>query len=465
MSAKLQLNINSSKAIYNVTSLTNNFYGNPDVSFFKKVYVKQTNFSIDRIYSDIPNINKIDKFNKEFSVNIPQYGDLLKKAYLEIDINCSLKSGSSVTSTYTVNHFINSLIDMSSFKIADNLIEEYPAQWKQIHTEIMNKNNKSQIMSSVDAGGNEINLNFTENSNVKRTEYDPNDVDECSIPIIVGGIHNSNNIDLTGGITKRFIYEFDFWFSRSLGQALPISVIKNQVLKIKFKTADKRKVIGDNTNLDLKISNIKFLSEQIFLDNDEKQIFNQDHEYIIDVVKYNSKNSLSTSENKKDSSTTTLESKIYELDFRFPVKCLLWVIQNPGVDNNNKGQGPCYFTSLTNSSLYGSDGTEGSVELQFNGYSRFNKTPMIYFTRKNPKLYLDNIPALDRIGLYSFALKPFEQELTGFCNMGNIKDKRIIFEFANNDVELIKDKKIFIFALSYNILKIENNGAKLLWTR
>mgnify|MGYP006081665393 CR=1 FL=1 len=459
MIGKLQLNINSPNYLYNNKKLGDQFYGNPDYSFFKKVYVKQTNFSVSRIYSEIKDINKIDKFNKNFSIKIPQQGDLLKKVYLEIDVNCSLKN-SNVTSTYTVNHFINSFIEKTSFEIAHCQVEEYLSQWKQIRTEFKTKTKTPQVLSCETAGGNEIDLNFT--SDLKRTEYDANNMDECGIPIIVGGNYNNKDIDLTGGITKKIIYEFDFWFCRNLGQALPISVIKNQDLEIKIKTAEKKKVIGDNTHLDLKITNIRFLSDQIFLDTDEKQIFNKDHEYIIDVVKYNSTTSLRTSENTKDSSTTTLESKIYELDFNFPIKCLLWVVLNPGLDNNNKGQGPCYFTSLTNSSLYGSDGTEGSVELQFNAYSR-SKFPMIYFTRKNPKLYCGNIPPLDRIGLCSFALKPFDQELTGFCNMGNIKDKRIIFEFANNNVELIKNKRLLIFALGYNILKIQSNTAQLLW--
>ena len=83
MSAKLQLSINSPNYVYNDKSLGQHFYGNPQYSFFKKVYVKQTNFSIDRIYSDIKDINKADKFNKTFSVKIPQQGDLLKKVYLE----------------------------------------------------------------------------------------------------------------------------------------------------------------------------------------------------------------------------------------------------------------------------------------------------------------------------------------------------------------------------------------------
>ena len=106
---------------------------------------------------------------------------------------------------------------------------------------------------------------------------------------------------------------------------------------------------------------------------------------------------------------------------------------------------------------------KGSVELRFNSSARFDKLPMVHFTRSNPHRFCNTIPPLDRIGLYSFALKPFDQELTGFCNFSNIKDKQLVLEFANNNVELIKDIKVFVFALGYNILKIENNTAGLLW--
>ena len=51
-----------------------------------------------------------------------------------------------------------------------------------------------------------------------------------------------------------------------------------------------------------------------------------------------------------------------ELNFSHPVKYMAWVIVNEGTPGNNKGAGPCYFTSLTESSLYGNDGKSGKVE-------------------------------------------------------------------------------------------------------
>ena len=40
----------------------------------------------------------------------------------------------------------------------------------------------------------------------------------------------------------------------------------------------------------------------------------------------------------------------------------------------------CYFTSLTESSLYGNDGKSGKVELLIEGVTREIEMPMTYYT-------------------------------------------------------------------------------------
>ena len=57
--------------------------GAPQVTFFKTVYRRYTNFSIESI-EIAPNTNT--NFNEEFEVIIPRYGDLLSKTYLKIDL-------------------------------------------------------------------------------------------------------------------------------------------------------------------------------------------------------------------------------------------------------------------------------------------------------------------------------------------------------------------------------------------
>jgi hypothetical protein len=57
--------------------------GAPQVTFFKTVYRRYTNFAVESIEVN-PNTNT--NFNEEFQVIIPRYGDLLSKTYLKIDL-------------------------------------------------------------------------------------------------------------------------------------------------------------------------------------------------------------------------------------------------------------------------------------------------------------------------------------------------------------------------------------------
>ena len=79
---------------------------NPQITFFKSVFRRHTNFSVDiqRIYFEQEN----PSFgSKESTAKIDLIGDLLGHIYLEATVTgTSTKKGA-----YTVNHFGNSLID------------------------------------------------------------------------------------------------------------------------------------------------------------------------------------------------------------------------------------------------------------------------------------------------------------------------------------------------------------------
>ena len=56
--------------------------GNPQITFFKVVYRRYTNFAIEAIEQTV---NGNAQFGKKFSVTIARNGDLLSRIYLEID--------------------------------------------------------------------------------------------------------------------------------------------------------------------------------------------------------------------------------------------------------------------------------------------------------------------------------------------------------------------------------------------
>jgi hypothetical protein len=459
--ANIQLNANlgasSIHYILQPNEVLTNLKNNPSISHFKRVFKKHTNFAIERHPHSFHTVHHNDKFNSEFVTNIHKYGDLLHKLYLEIDIECKLKEGSNPT--YTVNHFINSLIKTSKIKIADETIEENTSQWTQIKSELMTKTHYKQVRSSTKGGGNLVDLNFT--SDINRTEYDTHDIDQSTLPLIVGGNFNDVDIDATSTIKKRFIYEFDFWFSRNVGQAIPLGKLNNHDLKLIFNTETKTKLIGDDVNIELlNIDRLRLYSEQIHLGKEEKIFFNSGNtiDYVIDKMNYQT---FTTPSKDTDTKLNTLQ---ITLPFKHPVKCLVWALQNEGTPKSNKGQGPCYFASITNTSLYGADGTEGDMEIRFNGNKLTQSPlPMIFYTRKFPKEFCNNVPALDRIGIYSFALNPFELDVSGYCHFGRINEKMLYMTLANNDATLIEKKKLYVFVLEYNLLRFEDGYAGLVY--
>ena len=88
----------------------------------------------------------------------------------------------------------------------------------------------------------------------------------------------------------------------------------------------------------------------------------------------------------------------------------------------------------------------------------------MYYTRVYPKNHCNNIPDLDRIGLYSFSLNPFDSEPSGTCNFSKINDKNIKIAFANNNTTTIRGKSLYFFGVNYNVLIITDGMGAIRYT-
>ena len=71
--------------------------------------------------------------------------------------------------------------------------------------------------------------------------------------------------------------------------------------------------------------------------------------------------------------------------------------------------------------------------------------------------FKNNIPDVDRIGIYSFALAPFDYQPSGTCNFNRLTNKDIKLTIANNTRGTITNKPIHFYAVNYNIYTI-NGG-------
>ena len=435
--------------------------GNPQITFFKSVFRRHTNFMKDIrkiIFSgDSPTFGSTDKIAK-----IKRDGDLLSNVYVEATITGTTDK----IGAYTVNHFGNSLIKKVEIEIGGYIIDTHYSQWLQIYDELTQDIYNNKQTASGLKGGVYSDLNFT--SDLDPTEFNANNRINADNPLVFGGSRKNENISSgTGTYTKKFIVPLSFWFTKDPGLYLPLCALYNHDINLKFTIEDKHKLIGDSTHITDLTGIFKVYGEFFHLEDEEKRRFSQsNHEYIIEQVQLNNNGPNKTS--SVINNNNQLVKMDYELNFKHPIKYFVWVIVNEGSVttslSNNSGQGPCYFVSQCSNSIYGNDANDGTVELLLDGVEREMELPLFYYTRLYPQKYCKSVPELDRIGLYSFALNPFKIEPSGTCNFSKINDKNIKIAFANNNTSNITDKNLYFFGVNYNVLVITDGMAAIRYT-
>jgi len=411
--------------------------GNPQITFFKSVFRRHTRFSskTERIYfnGEDPTFG-----SKNFTASIKNEGDLLGDMFIRADITTTCSGSGS--NRYTVNHFGNSLIKKVEFLIGKNVIDKHISPWFQLYDEL-NTTNYEQLVenSSHSNGGKEILLYSTDKfTATQRIKGD--------LPLIFSG---------SDTYTKRLYIPLNFWFNKSPGMYLPMIALYKHKLELNFDLEESGVLIGDSTNLSSMSVDFQVYGNFISLDEDEKRKFSQsNHEYIIEQVQMNNGETGVLTTSTEDVSGTELSEITYDLNFLHPVKYITWAIVNKGTNGSNSGQGPSYFCSLTNNSNTGNDATLGTGELYIGGIEREINLKMSYFTRYQPMKFCNNIPSIDRIGFYSFALNPLSNEPSGTCNFSKIKDNFLRLKFSNTTLSSIKGQTLYIFAVNYNVLLI-----------
>jgi hypothetical protein len=102
-----------------------------------------------------------------------------------------------------------------------------------------------------------------------------------------------------------------------------------------------------------------------------------------------------------------------------------------------------------------------TYKLKFNSTDRCQPRPLQYFTRENVYKYHKggSVSVPDSIAVYSFALNPTDTSPSGTCNFSNIDDIKIERGSSSSVIDGKKYKKINVYAINYNILRIVNGQA------
>jgi hypothetical protein len=437
--------------------------GNPQISFFKTVYRRHTNFSIEALEQSFT--GSVSNVGGTVSADIITNGDLVSEMWLDIKIPTGIVSQADDRYTFTYNTG-HALIEEVKFKIGGNIIDKHTGGFMNVHTELTDHTDKEK---------NILNRNrFFDDGTAA-----------------------------TGGLKDLQLYvPLKFWFNRHRGLSLPIVAIYNEPVSVELKTRHVLSLFnitgangGDTLTLNAVNIDVKLFANTIYLDKDERRRFaeTQQHEYLIEQVQ----------EDKLNFNSRVL------INFNYPIKELLWVIQYTSNTQglNAAGGGGEIFDDLSSapagvepaatqknnffnyacldSTISDNVGTNidrhhafEKATLKINSKKRFEAQKPSYFSYLQ-RLYAGHRTLGDRteglsgirgnaanaansfdhsnIYVYSFALEPEKHQPSGSCNFSKLENCSL--EFTNPRVTQSKD--ITVYAINYNILVINGGYAKL----
>jgi hypothetical protein len=448
--------------------------GNPQITFFKVVYRRHTNFSMESIEQTF---NGSANFGSKLTCPISRNGDLIHRIYLQASVN-----GDTQLKSWAGHKLIKSV----EIEIGGQKIDRHYGEWLHIWNEL------TQTSSKWDG-----------------------------YKMMVNGYGKDTQSD-------KFMYvPLQFWFCRNPGLALPLIALQYHEVKIILDLAPAAEVAAANTTL----NTCSLFVDYIYLDTDERRRFAQvSHEYLIEQLQFTGDESVSSKVKlnfnhpvkelvwveKTDASavgefTTSYDTAKLQLNGherfsarpysyfqlvqpfqhheRVPVKMLpaektevaapTW--DSTGVDFSDPkamGQFLGGFTvdldglSLvatdefdTFNELHGetnvADGTTWSstyydlfataanvADGEDAFVALFNALPA---TWKNAVKVSKTTPATSKggdINVYSFALKPEEHQPSGTCNMSRIDNATL------NLANATSTNTLKVFAVNYNVLRI-----------
>lgn len=434
--------------------------GSPEISYFKAVYKRHTNFAIQNIKQTFISAPLLTNSTTTCTCRLGRYGDLLWHIYINFRLP-------NIYSTDRhrfrwIQHIGEYIIQRYSIRLDSQLIDEGYGEWMDIWNELSLPAGKRSAYN--DMIGNTSDM-YTPIANDVYAVIQNNNVSYSYYPI-------SADKSKPSIIGRRLLTHLPFWFSKNPALALPLVALQyqNVELTVEFRAVEDLYQLWDNINeqyvspnqfrslfpAEASTASINnFLSPDgnansfldldayiecnyIFLDDNERKfIATTTLDYLVERT--------TRVEVSGVSSQTTLD-----LILQNPVKELLWIARRSDVASHNDWAN--LTATFPENKLYP---ILNSAKLIWNGLDRTEEKSADFFNRVQPYQHHTNNP---RQGLYSysFALHPEKWQPSGSFNASMIN--RIQLFVSTNDYN---DKNsppaeytFTIYSLYYNVFHV-----------
>jgi len=420
--------------------------GNPQITFFKVVYRRHTNFSMESIQQTL---NGNTDYGNEVSATISRNGDLVYRMYLEHE--ASLQAFDATDDCIGIGcDYGSHLMKEVELEIGGQRIDRHYGHWHSVYSQLTEQNPYGVAWGGtmVAGGATEATGTLFQKMSGNGTGVESTHLTSGSHDRPMGGwTINSKTSGAQAEASGKFWIPLYFWFCRNPGLALPLIALQYHEVKVKI-------VFETLTNLTLSASNGAFTAETnpakkktggnntfnlwcdyIYLDTDERRRFAQvSHEYLIEQLQFDTKTGGGS----------------MELNFNHPVKELIWSGVR-GTNDGSAGEGAAIYAR-------GAVGA-GTYQLKLNGHDRFRERNYKYFTRTQVWEHHGGygcVEAGDTIAVYSFALKPEEHQPSGTCNFSRIDNAQL--------VDSLVVAPLNVYAVNYNVLRIMSGMGGLVYS-
>ena len=303
--------------------------GNPQITFFKVVYRRHTNFAMEAVEQTF---NGQADFGKRVTATIARNGDLISRIYLQVTLPAVTCPGSNSACFRWVNYIGHVLIKSVSIDIGGQQIDKQYGDWLTIWNELSQKPGLQVGYDNM--VGNTVALTGTALSKIEAsTLYVP----------------------------------LQFWFCRNVGLSLPLIALQYHEVRINMEFRNKTECFvsclggtaptlacgsdleGNGSTLCVAaLQSASLYIDYVYLDTDERRRFAQSsHEYLIEQLQFTGDESIT-------GGTTNYKCK---LNFNHPVKELIWVVQRDAVISPNYNQWTNYTDDFDSDALWASWGT------------------------------------------------------------------------------------------------------------
>lgn len=451
--------------------------GSPEISYFKMVYKRHTNFSMESVRQTFNTKPTLDLKENTFTCRINRVADLLQEIFLSIELP-DIYSSTKFRFRWIPN-IANYIIKSCSVRIDTQLIDQSWGEWMDIWNELSLSADKRD-------GYNRLTGNIDEFTSPRILEpYIEINNNNISYTYYPEGTRNSPSIK-----KRRLFLPLPFWFTKNPGLALPLIALQYQHIDItielrgieelyqlylpsqiyvspsEYRRLSTVTTITDMINSDVIFNEInddvsiqRFLvplgesyintsniididayleCNFIFLDESERRnIAVNSHDYLIERVQRIEREGL-------------INQGTIDLILQNPIKEIIWVARRSDISTTNKWND---FTDNGSQILK-------TAKMIWNGMERFEDKSPEYFNYMQPFQYHTRCPR-DGIYVYSFALHPEKSQPSGSFNASTIN--KIQMYVTTNPPSDAYEYEFVFYAIYYNVFRVMSGSGGMVF--